>query len=183
LAKSTWDSLDVQGSGFELLGTPIVSRLENQDVSISEPQGEKKPKMKKEKYSIKGDISYKNIKTKGTSTKEEYIQSSITTTEKTKKDSKTQTYKAISRIETANKNLQKIDDFNASNKTKKQSTKYRISNRDSKNTEESEATSESQTYQSHTSQKVTKYLTTKEKKTNTAKNQRRKKTFIKDKKS
>ena len=38
LVKSTWDSLDVQGSGFELLGKPIVSRLENQDVSAKVKQ-------------------------------------------------------------------------------------------------------------------------------------------------
>ena len=44
LAKSTWDSLDVQGSGFELLGNPTVSRLENQDVGKFETQGENKPR-------------------------------------------------------------------------------------------------------------------------------------------
>ena len=44
LAKSTWDSLDVQGSGFELLGNPTVSRLESQDVGLIETQGENKPK-------------------------------------------------------------------------------------------------------------------------------------------
>ena len=44
LAKSTWDSLDVQGSGFELLGYPTVSRLENQDVFLYENQRDKKPR-------------------------------------------------------------------------------------------------------------------------------------------
>ena len=44
LAKSTWDSLDVQGSGFELLGNPIVSRLENQDVDGFESKVEDKPR-------------------------------------------------------------------------------------------------------------------------------------------
>ena len=44
LAKSTWDTLDVQGSGFELLGHPIVSRLESQDVDSIEIQGEIKPR-------------------------------------------------------------------------------------------------------------------------------------------
>ena len=36
LAKSTWDLLDVQGSGFELLGKSTVSRLENQDVDLAQ---------------------------------------------------------------------------------------------------------------------------------------------------
>ena len=199
LAKSTWDSLDVQGSGFELLGNPIVSRLENQDVSKSEPQGEKQPKkldieyldelkikssekatnlinieknnkkckiIKSDKFTIKRDINYNSLKNRETTTKEEYM----TTTEKTnERDSRNQTYKVISQNVNASKNLQKSDDFNTYKKSKdtkdkKQSTKYRISGRDSKMTEDSDVLSESQTYQSHTSQKVTKYLTKQEKK-------------------
>ena len=44
MAKSTWDSLDVQGSGFELLGYQIVSRLESQDVNENKIQGGNKPR-------------------------------------------------------------------------------------------------------------------------------------------
>ena len=98
IEKSTWASLDVQGSGFELLGKPIVSRLENQDVTKTQV-GKRTTRLNKEKINT-------------TQSKEENIISSVTTTEKSKRDLLNQKYKTISQNVTANINLQKRDDFN-----------------------------------------------------------------------
>ena len=133
LAKSTWDSLDVQGSGFELLAKPIVSRLGNQDVTKS--QGDK-PKQ----WNLDSQR------------KEEYIQSTVTTTEKSRRDALTQKYKSISKHVNANINLQQRDDYNLKSKEKakdKDKTKTYGVSKQYKKEDESEITTES-----HISKKV-----------------------------
>ena len=185
LVKSTWDSLDVQGSGFELLGKPIVSRLENQDVSAQVKQKTKKLDIeyldeltikkseeainirnieknikkckivKSDKFIIKRSLAY--VKNKETQLKDEYIQSSVETTEKSKRDNLNQKYKSISQNVTANINLQKRDDYIKKSKDKGQ--KYTQVNKYYKKDDESEITSDS-----HISIKVIKDIKKKEEK-------------------
>ena len=175
MALSTWDSLDVQGSGFELLGKPIVSRSGVQDVTKSQVKKKKwdldieyldellikkseeaiiqrnieknikKNKIvKSDKFTIKKDLTYLKNKNKSNidiQQKDEYIQSYITTTEKTEKDTKNQKYKSISQNVNANLNLQKRDDYNIRIKDKTQ--KYKLGSKQCKKEEESEVTSDS----------------------------------------
>ena len=133
-AKSTWASLDVQGSGFELLGKPIVSRLENQDVTKT--QVEKRTRRVNKENSRDAQI------------KDEIVLSSVTTTEKSKRDLQNQKYKVISRNVTANINLQKRDDF-AKNKGQKYTSNLINVNKQYNKDDESEITSVS-----HISKKV-----------------------------
>ena len=133
-AKSTWASLDVQGSGFELLGKPIVSRLENQDVTKT--QVEKRTRRVNKENSRDAQI------------KDEIVLSSVTTTEKSKRDLHNQKYKVISRNVTANINLQKRDDF-AKNKGQKYTSNLINVNKQYNKDDESEITSVS-----HISKKV-----------------------------
>jgi hypothetical protein len=98
--KSTWDTLDVQGSGFELLRKSIVSRPESQDVMRT--QG-------KQKYQ----------------TKDEYIQSTVTTSDKSRKEFMNQKYRAISTNITSNVNLQNNDNFYS-----RKQNKYNIYNKE-----------------------------------------------------
>ena len=174
LALSTWDSLDVQGSGFELLGKPIVSRLENQDVK---PQADKEPKWLLDveyldEIYIKNSDAFtylrileknktrcKIIKAEKFTIKRDYnakniktdyqqkdenLQSYFTTTEKSKISTENQKYKVISQKANANINLQKREDYNIKGKDK--NLKHKVTGKQYKKDDESEITSESHTY-------------------------------------
>ena len=114
------------------MGNPIVSRLENQDVTKTQV-GQRIKRINKE-----------NINT--TQSKEENILSSVTTTEKSKRELLNQKYKTISQNVTANINLQKRDDF-----SKNRGQKYTKYTTNKQYEDESEVTSDS-----HISKKVIK---------------------------